>query len=266
MATTTPAVRQAVSARGNNLGDRIFSIITAVAAAVIVAIVVLFAVVFITGSWDGITHNGLDFFTSFKWPVAEDQDYSTAKFGALNYIYGTVITSAIALLIGGLASLGAAIFLSEYAPTWLRAPLSFVVELLAAVPSIVYGFWGIQFLSGIMGGDNGIEHSLNAVFGWLPLFDNHITSSINGRSIKIQFNGRDILTASLVLSVMIIPTITSISRDVLRTASVRVCWRWARPSGKVFAGRYCRSVRAASSGRSFSVWAGRWAKPSPSPS
>ena len=219
MATTTPPVtqRQAVVATGQNLGDRIFAGLTAITAAVIVAIVVLFAIVFITGSWSAITHNGLDFFTSFKWPVAEDQDYGTAKFGALNYIYGTLLTSAIALLIGGFASMGAAIFLSEYAPVWLRTPLSFVVELLAAVPSIVYGFWGIQFLSSLMGGPSGVEMALRNVFGWLPLFGDKVTNSINGRPLNVTFNGRDILTASLVLSIMIIPTITSISRDVLRT-------------------------------------------------
>ncbi len=216
MATTTPVTTRTLSAKGTNLGDRIFAGITAVVAGIIVLIVILFAIVFITGSWSAITSNGLDFFTSFKWPNAEDQDYSTAKFGALNYIFGTVATSGVALLIGGSASLGAAIFLSEYAPNWLRAPLSFVVELLAAVPSIVYGFWGIQFLSGFMGGPNGVETSLNKLFGWLPLFGGKVTNSLN-RDLPVSFNGRDILVASLVLSVMIIPTITSISRDVLRT-------------------------------------------------
>jgi phosphate transport system permease protein len=97
-------------------------------------------------------HNGIQFFTSFNWP---SNGFDDPTFGALNYMYGTLLTSAIALLIGGFTSLGAAIFLAEYAPAWLRTPLSFLVELLAAVPSIVYGFWGVQFLSRLMGGGWG---------------------------------------------------------------------------------------------------------------
>ena len=214
MATTTP-VRQSktVEVTGSNAGDRIFAIVTAIFAGIIVAIVVVFAVVFTIGSWNAIGRNGIEFFTTINWP---ENGFDNPKFGALNYIFGTLVTSGIALFIGGLASLGAAIFLSEYAPVWLRTPLSFMVELLAAVPSIVYGFWGVQFLSGFMGGPNGVEQSLHSVFGWLPMFDNLVTTTTN-RSLKVAFNGRDILVASLVLSVMIIPTITSISRDVIRT-------------------------------------------------
>ncbi len=217
MATTSPPVTQAKArpASGTNVGDRVFATITAITAAVIVVIVVLFAIVFTIGAWPAIGNNGLEFFTKVDWPGdGFAKDGVLPKFGALNYIYGTLITSAIALLIGGLASVGAAIFLSEYAPTWLRTPLSFLVELLAAVPSVVYGFWGVQFLSSIMGG--GFEKSLSNVFGWLPMFASKVTTS-NGRELNVAFNGRDILVASLVLSVMVIPTITSISRDVIRT-------------------------------------------------
>ncbi len=220
MATTTRVSPppKAVEVTGSNLGDRLFAGLTAIFAAVIVAIVVLFAVVFTVGSLGAIGRNGTEFFTSFSWPengFANDQGV-IPKFGALNYIFGTMITSALALLVGGLASLGAAIYLSEYAPTWLRTPLSFMVELLAAVPSIVYGFWGVQFLSGLMGGTGGVEQSLHNVFGWLPMFDNVITNT-KGRELPVSFVGRDILVASLVLAIMIIPTITSITRDVIRT-------------------------------------------------
>ncbi|MEI6045578.1 MAG: phosphate ABC transporter permease subunit PstC [Chloroflexota bacterium] len=214
MATTSPVgQKKPITVTGANLGDRIFASLTAIFAAVIILIVVVFGVVFTIGSWNAIWHNGLEFFTSFNWP---DNGFDNPKFGALNYIFGTLVSSGIALLIGGFASIGAAVFLSEYAPGWLRTPLSFMVELLAAVPSIVYGFWGVQFLSGIMGGPEGVEQSLNNTFGWLPMFNNLVTTT-TGRELKVAFNGRDILVASLVLSVMIIPTITSISRDVIRT-------------------------------------------------
>lgn len=215
MATTSPVNTRVKTAAANdtNLGDRIFAIITAITAGIIVAIVVVFAVVLVTGSWTSVVHNGLNFITSIDWP---DNGFDNALFGAQNYIFGTVITSAFALLIGGLASLGAAIFLSEYSPTWLRAPLSFLVELLAAVPSVVYGFWGIQFVSGFMGGPDGVERSLNKFLGWLPLFSDKVGTT-RGSTLEVAFNGRDILVAGLILSIMIIPTITSISRDVIRT-------------------------------------------------
>lgn len=215
MATTSPVGGQVKKATvdGTNLGDRVFAIITAITAALVVGIVVIFAVILIIGSWNSVTRNGLNFLTSIDWP---DNGFDNAQFGALNYIYGTLITSGFALLLGGLASLGAAIFLSEYAPTWLRAPLSFLVELLAAVPSVVYGFWGVQFVSGFMGGPDGVEKSLSNVFGWLPLFGDKVTT-IRDTTLTVGFNGRDILVAGLILSIMIIPTITSISRDVIRT-------------------------------------------------
>lgn len=214
MATTSPLNQaKTVAVTGTNVGDRIFAGLTAIFASLIIFFVGLFAIVFTVGSWNAIWHNGLEFFTTFNWP---ENGFDNPQFGALNYIYGTLVTSAIALLIGGLASMGAAIYLSEYAPSWLRAPLSFMVELLAAVPSIVYGFWGVQFLSGIMSGPQGVEQSLHNVFGWLPMFDN-LVATTTGRELKVAFNGRDILVASLVLAVMVIPTITSITRDVIRT-------------------------------------------------
>jgi phosphate transport system permease protein len=214
MATTSPVSQtRTVAVTGSNLGDRIFAGLTAVFAGIIIAFVVLFAIVFTVGSWNAVWHNGLYFFTSVNWP---ENGFDNPQFGALNYIYGTLVTSAIALLIGGLASMGAAIFLSEYAPNWLRTPLSFMVELLAAVPSIVYGFWGVQVISKLMGGPDGVETALHNTFGWLPMFNNLVTTT-TGRDLKVAFVGRDIFVASLVLSIMIIPTITSITRDVLRT-------------------------------------------------
>jgi phosphate transport system permease protein len=207
MATNSP-VRgrvKSVTANNTNLGDRLFAILTAITATVIVGIIVVFAVVLLVGSWNSVVRNGSGFLTGIDWP---DNGFDNPQFGALNYIYGTLITSGFALLFGGLAGLGAAIFLSEYAPTWLRTPLSFLVELLAAVPSVVYGFWGVQFVSGFMGGPGGVEQSLHSVFGWLPLFGDKVATTRN-TSLTVAFNGRDILVATLILSIMIIPTITS---------------------------------------------------------
>ncbi|HEY7546805.1 MAG TPA: phosphate ABC transporter permease subunit PstC, partial [Blastocatellia bacterium] len=103
---------------------------------------------------------------SFLWrevwnPVRED-------FGALPFIFGTAVTAALALCIAGPIGLGAAIFLSEYAPGWLRGPLSFLAELLAAIPSIVYGLWGIFVFAPWMA-RTGMPF-LKDYFGWIPIF------------------------------------------------------------------------------------------------
>ncbi len=216
MASISPAVRAKKAVSEINLGDKVFRWLTSIFASLIVLVIFLFVIVFTIGSWNALWHNGISFFTTINWPT---EGFENPVYGALNYIFGTLITSALALLVGGFASLGAAIFLAEYAPGWLRGPLSFMVELLAAIPSIVYGFWGVQFLSGIMGGTGGVEVALNKVFGWLPLFGGVVTTTTN-RELKVGFNGRDILVASLVLSIMVIPTITSISRDVIQTVPV----------------------------------------------
>ena len=114
------------------------------------------------------------------------------------FAVGTLLTSAIALVIAIPLGLGAAIFLTQQAPGWLRAPVGQLIELLAAIPSIVYGFWGLIVLVPIMRLD--IEPLLYRYFGWTGWF--------SGNAI-----GLDVLTASIVLSVMAIPTITAISRD-----------------------------------------------------
>ncbi len=138
---------------------------------------------------------GLSFITGDIWdPVKQ-------IFGLLPYILGTLVTSAIALLVAIPISLGIAIFLSEMAPRYFRTPLTFIIELLAAVPSVIYGLWGI-FVFRFWVRDL-IETPLSTYLGFLPAFQG-------------TPNGTDILTAGLILSIMIIPTISSISREVMR--------------------------------------------------
>jgi phosphate transport system permease protein len=122
-------------------------------------------------------------------------------FGVGPEILGTLVTSAIALLIGVPLSVGAAIFLSEHAPGWLRDPVGYVVELLAAVPSVVFGFWGFIVLVPIM--RDSIEPALRHVLGWSLLFSGPPAGH------------GDILTAGVVLAIMITPTISAISRESL---------------------------------------------------
>jgi len=137
---------------------------------------------------------GLQFLTGVDWnPVTE-------VFGALPFIYGTLLTSFLAVLISVPIGLGIAIFLAELAPTWLRQPLGFLVELLAAVPSVIYGLWGLYVFVPIL--VQPTAKLLNANLSFLPLFEGPVF-------------GPSRLAAALILSIMILPTISSVSRDVL---------------------------------------------------
>jgi phosphate transport system permease protein len=121
-------------------------------------------------------------------------------FGALPYVLGTLVTSAIALTIGVPISLGIAIFLAEMAPRAVRVPISYLVELLAAVPSVIYGLWGL-FVFRFYVADY-VEAPLSKYFGWIPAF----------RGAPF---GLDVLTAGIILAIMIIPTVSSVSREVI---------------------------------------------------
>ena len=150
------------------------------------------------GSIEIFSFEGLDLITGTDWNAVYGRD----AFGALPYIIGTLVTSSIAMAIGVPVSLGIAIFLSDIAPTKIVTPLSFVIELLAAVPSIVYGLWALfVFRFWII---DLIERPLyNAFGGSIPFF------------AKTPF-GLDVFTAGIVLAIMIIPIISSISRELLK--------------------------------------------------
>jgi len=138
---------------------------------------------------------GWSFLTSSAWdPVA-------GEFGALPFIYGTVVTSALALLIAIPLGVGAAIFLAELAPPWISGVLTFLIELLAAVPSVIIGLLGIFVMIPIL---TSVAPSIQAALGWSPAFSG-------------PFYGVSLFTAGVVLSVMIIPFIISISREVILT-------------------------------------------------
>lgn len=137
---------------------------------------------------------GVGFFVNTAW------DPVNTQYGALPQIYGTIVTSAIALLIAVPVGLGVSIFLSEdYLPPKIQLVLVFLVELLAAIPSVVYGLWGIYVLIPILG---NLGRPLNAYFGWLPIFSTPPA-------------GPGMLPAGVILSIMILPTIAAISRDAL---------------------------------------------------
>ena len=163
----------------------------------------LFVLVTLAGAalsmlWGGrsvLAHEGLDFFLSSDWNPVEN------KYGALVPIYGTIVTAVIAMLIAVPVSFGIAFFLTEVAPRWLRTPIGTAIELLAGIPSIIYGMWGFFVLMPVMR-----EHLvpwLDAHVGPLPV----VGALFRGPPI-----GAGMLTSGIVLSIMVIPFISSVMR------------------------------------------------------
>jgi len=177
--------------------DFAFSLITAVASLSIILIIIGIFWILIRESSLAINKFGIiHFLTSADWnPVKE-------TFGAAANIYGTCITTALSLLIAVPVAIGIAIFVTEVAPNFLKGPIGMAIELLAAIPSIIYGMWGLFTLAPIM--SKYIEPALQNTIGKLPV-------------LEILFRGTplgiDILTASVILSIMIIPFTASIARD-----------------------------------------------------
>lgn len=179
-----------------NLGDLVFKNLTLLFAVFVLALIVLMGYEMYDGARLTLEKFGLSFITSSTWdPVSEE-------YGALPFLFGTLVSSAIALLISVPLSIGIAIFLSELAPASLERPLSFLIELLAGIPSIVYGLWGIFVLVPFI--RTTVEPLVSEYLGFLPFF-------------KGAPYGFGMLAAGLVLSVMILPIIASISRDVLKS-------------------------------------------------
>jgi phosphate transport system permease protein len=154
--------------------------------------------------------------------------YRPPAFGAGASLFGTVATSTWALLLAVPLSLGAALFLVRIAPIWLVPPVSFLIEFLAAIPSIAYGLWGMFVLGPWLGGPPrweralgifipaGIESRISAVAIHVPGLRWICTTSIGGKPVLVPPTGRDIFVAGIILGIMIVPIITAISRDVLR--------------------------------------------------
>ncbi len=180
-------------------GDLAFKIFTAVIACNVFAILGLLLYKIIGESWLSIETYGLGFLWGTTWQPVPPNPAMSPSFGALPLIWGTLITSAIALLLGVPISLGIGLALSEFAPKRFNYPVSFLVELLAAIPSVIYGLWGIFVLIPFL--QRNVYPSLQAALGFLPIFQGTI-------------HGPSVLTGGIVLAIMIIPTVSAIARDV----------------------------------------------------
>ncbi|WP_343623348.1 phosphate ABC transporter permease subunit PstC [Roseateles puraquae] len=177
--------------------DALFAALSQGAAWLTLALMVGIIASLIIGAAPALQAFGLGFLTSAEWdPVQE-------KFGGLVMIYGTLASSFIALIIAVPVSFGIAIFLTELSPSWLKRPLGIAIELLAAVPSIVYGMWGLLVFGPILA--TFVQQPLQAMFGGVP----YLGALFSGPPVGIG-----ILSAGIILAIMIIPFIASVMRDV----------------------------------------------------
>ena len=187
------AVSRRLSPTGNK-GDAIFHLAISATSVIVVLIVIAMIVALASHATLSIRQFGFSFLTSREW------DPIKGHFGSLAFIYGTIVSSLIALFISVPLSLGIAIFLVEQAPPVISRPITFLVELLAAIPSVVYGLWGIFVLAPFL--RLHVEPLLARWFGWLPLFQGPIT-------------GIGLLTGGIILAIMVTPIISAVGRDVL---------------------------------------------------
>ena len=177
-------------------GDRVFQIIITAFALSIPALLLIIAISIGLAAWPALSRSGLSFLTESTW------DVGAGKFGAAPAIYGTIVSSALALVIATPLALGVSVFLSEIAPKWLRQPIGFLVDLLAAIPSVVYGLWGIFVLVPLLRDPVGpfIRDKLH--LGNTPLF--------SGPNY-----GYSMFAAGIILAIMILPFISAVTREVL---------------------------------------------------
>ncbi|WP_448336981.1 phosphate ABC transporter permease subunit PstC [Chloroflexus aurantiacus] len=200
-AQTATSLRERLAQQTQH-GDGIFWAVTLFFALVVIALVV--AIGWVTWGDSTLAREkfGLGFFTSTEWNPVETEA-SAESFGAVPAIVGTLVSSVIALLLAGPIAIGIGIFLAELCPQSLRTPLSFMVELLAAIPSVIYGVWGVMVFAPFFTQYVAIplSESMRDVIPWLS--SNQVAS------------GRGLLIAGIILAIMILPTIAAITRDVL---------------------------------------------------
>ncbi len=181
---------------GPHFGDRAFKWLTLLMALSVFALIVLIGHELAQGSHLALHKFGWHFLVSSNWDPVNEQ------FGALPFIFGTLVSSLIALVIAVPISIATAIYLTELAPLWLRQPLIMFIELLAAVPSVILGLWGIFVMVPWLRGH--LFPWLQGAFGFLPFF-------------KGPIYGVSILAGGIIVAIMIIPIITSVSREILRS-------------------------------------------------
>jgi phosphate transport system permease protein len=197
---TSAAEAPEIDLRGKRLvGDRLFALLALLCGLSVLAILVLIA--YSTGheAWPIFQHKATEFLFTKRWAPSEN------KFGALAFIFGTVVTSIVALVFAVPLSVGIALFITEVAPPRLKRPVVYFLDLLAVVPSVVFGLWGVLVLATPI---STFYKKVGGVLGPIPLV---------GALFKGPYNGRSFFTAGLILAIMIVPIITSLTREVFDT-------------------------------------------------
>lgn len=196
-ASQAPPARSKTSIGASSAGDRAYVILTTTFALCVPLLLILIAIAIGAAAWPAFRVAGFSFLTSSEWNV------SAGQFGAAPAIFGTVVSSIIALVLATPLALGSAIFLSEFAPRWLQQPVGFLIDLLAAIPSVVYGLWGI--------------------FVMIPLLRNHVMPFLRDTLhlgatpfFSGPAYGPSMLAAGVILAIMVLPYISAVSREVLR--------------------------------------------------
>jgi phosphate transport system permease protein len=200
---TTTAIRpesppSSLKASSPKIADRTFRILTLGCGLLVLAILALIAIFTTNQAWPAFSHEGIHFITSRNW------DPNNNHFGALAFIYGTLGISLIALVFAVPVSLGIALFLTEVAPLRLRTPVVYVIDLLAAIPSVVFGLWGILALQTPL---SKLYGHVSNIFAGIPLLDRIFRGTA----------GRSFFTAGIIVALMITPIITSLTREVFAT-------------------------------------------------
>ncbi|MDQ6897359.1 MAG: phosphate ABC transporter permease subunit PstC [Actinomycetota bacterium] len=183
------------SSSGARLGDRIFGGASLTAAWIIMLLVALIGAFLIAQAVPALLKDQTGFLTSREWSPGGD----APRFGIVELLWTTVVASAIAMLIAVPVGVSVALFITQYAPSWLRRPAATLVDLLAAVPSIVYGLWGLLTFRDVV---RPLEAGVQNVLGWFPLF------------APTGISGGTIFFISIVLSIMVLPIVTALSREV----------------------------------------------------
>ncbi|MDQ1690004.1 MAG: phosphate transport system permease protein [Pseudonocardiales bacterium] len=200
----------AFGARGKvRIGDKVFRYLTAGAGMFVCILITLVAVFLLAKAIPSIANDKVNFFTSRAWQVSG----STLEFGIVDLLWTTVLSSVFAMLLAVPVAIGIALFITQYAPRQLARPVAFVVDLLAAIPSIVYGVFGITVFAPKL---HGIIDFLNRYLGWIPLFKKQISDP------------GTVFAGGIILAIMILPIITAIAREVYeRTPRENVEAAWA---------------------------------------
>ncbi|MEU8550132.1 phosphate ABC transporter permease subunit PstC [Streptomyces roseoverticillatus] len=180
-------------------GDRIFLALSRGSGLLLLVIMAAIAAFLAVRATNALSHDEGNFFTTFEWSA----NATPPVFGIAVLAFGTIVSSLIAMIIAVPVAIGVALFISHYAPRRLAAPLSYVIDLLAAVPSIVYGLWGALFLVPHLG---GLYSWMNDYLGWTGIFEYHDGAA------------RSLFTIGILLAIMILPIVTSVSREVFLQA------------------------------------------------